>query len=383
MHQNRLILLSILMLPLFLASCIKAFDPQIKGSDSKKYVVMGRVSTADTMQTVNVSLSSPISRPQYEAVNGCTVTIMDDRSNKFPLYEVGNGDYIGKIDPSFMFPGASFMVEVIVPDGTRIISDYDQMQSCPNIDSVYFEIDEIEGNAISKTKGIQFYIDLEGSLSDSREYLFEAVETWEYHSDYPLEWYYDGTVHHVVPPDYSKMVCWRTEKIPEIFTLNTKNLSFNASQRIPLHFVNNLTSRLLYGYSLLVKQIALSEAGYTFWDQMRLNSTQDGSLYGKQPIAIRGNLQNTSSPDSEVLGFFGASSVSEKRIFVSNVIEVFAETYCSPSVLRKGLREITPRDYPAYLMGDAERYYNVLLNNECVDCTVLRGINIKPAFWPK
>lgn len=383
MHRNRLLIIPIVMLTLFSVSCIKAFDPQIKGSDSSKYVVMGRVSSADTLQTVNVSLSSPISRPNYEAVSGCSVTIIDDRSNRFSLNEAENGDYTGYIDPSYLFPGASFMVEVFLPDGTRIISDYDQMLACPIIDSVYFEIDEIEGNGISKTKGIQFYIDLTGSPTDSREYLFEAVETWEYHSDYPLEWYYDGTVHHVVPPDYSMFVCWRTEKIPEIFTLNTKNLSMNASKRIPLHFVNNLTSRLLYGYSLLVKQVALSEAGYTFWDQMRLNSTQDGSLYGKQPIAIRGNLHNTSDPDSEVLGFFGASSVSEKRIFLSNVIEVFAETYCSPAVLRKGLREITPKDYPAYLMGDAVRYYPVLLNDECVDCTTLRGINIKPAFWPR
>lgn len=382
MQQNRLLILCMFLLTLTSVSCIKSFDPQIKGSDARKYVVMGRVSTADSLQKVNVSLSTPISRPAYEAVSGCEVNIIDAQANTFLLNDFGNGDYMGSIDPSYMFPGAAFMVEVITPDGTRIISDFDQINPSPEIDSVYFEIGEIEGNSIAKTRGIQFYIDFTGELTDSREYLFEAIETWEYHSEYPLEWYYDGTVHHVVPPDYSKMVCWRTEKIPEIFTLNTKNLTANASVRVPLHFVSNTTTRLLFGYSLLIKQISLSEAAYAFWDQMRLNSTQDGSLYGKQPIAIRGNLQNTTDPDREVLGFFGVSSVHEKRIFVENVMEVFADTYCSPAVLRKGLREISPRDYPAYLMGDAERYYLVWLNDECVDCTTLQGINIKPAFWP-
>jgi hypothetical protein len=369
---------------LAVTSCIKPYNPEIRGSDAKKYVVMGRVSNVDTIQTVNITITSPVSEPEYLPVKGCDVKILDDLGNEYTMTDMEDGNYKVWISPDQVTPGKAFMVDVITPGGDHIISDYDTVKSCPPIDSVYFLREDIEGNNPGDfTLGIQFYIDLKGSDSDSRNYLWEEYETWEYHTEYPLEWWYDGTVHHVFPPDYSYNICWRTLKVPYVYTLTTGNLSANEYQRFPLHYVDNHSSRLQYGYSLLVKQIALSDAAYSYWDQMRINSSQEGGLYEKQPLAVKGNLQNLTHKDYEVLGFFGASSENDKRLFYTNPglpLEVY--TYCSPAALRKGLIEISPRDYPAYLMGDANNWWPVLLNDECVDCRVLYGVNVKPDFWP-
>jgi len=253
------------------------------------------------------------------------------------------------------------------------------------VDSVYYIRKDLPTNITGQViSGIQFYVDLDGGNINSRFFRWEAIETWEYHVDYPREWYYDGSVHHISPPDYSRKVCWATQLVKNIYTLSTEDLVQNKYDRLFLHFVDNHTSRLKYGYSLLINQFALSEAAYSYWDQMRINSSEQGGLYEKQPLSISGNLHNNTNPDQKVLGFFSASSVESKRIFIRNVenLELDFPTFCTPGVLRKGLIEISPEDYPAFLMGNDKGYWNVQLANECVDCLSIGGINIKPDFWP-
>jgi hypothetical protein len=115
-----------------------------------------------------------------------------------------------------------------------------------------------------------------------------------------------------------------------------------------------------------------------------MNSGERGGLYERQPFTIVGNMHNITNPDQEVLGFFAASSVKSKRIFVRNVenLNLEFQPVCSPSVLRKGLIEISVEDYPAFLYGTEEGYAMVLLSNDCVDCLTLGGTNVKPEFWP-
>jgi hypothetical protein len=155
---------------------------------------------------------------------------------------------------------------------------------------------------------------------------------------------------------------------------------------LPLHFVDNYSPRLMYGYSLLINQFALSEAAYSYWDQLRINNSEQGELYQKQPLSIAGNLHNNTNPDQKILGFFGASSVKSRRIFVNHIddIDVHQINYCRPETLRiGGLRAIHPSDYPAFLVGSEDSYSLIRLRQSCVDCMSLGGTTFKPDFWPK
>jgi hypothetical protein len=386
MYQIKVIKI-ILILGLVLPSCITPYEPQIENKDINKYVVSGQVTDETEHQTVSISMASPVNDPQYIPVSGCYAFITDDKKHKYVMQESDTepGIYTTEIDGQYLVPGMAFKIDIITPDGTRIESDFDRMPQCPDVDDVYYEIKELVSEVNGEvTKGIQFYIDLNGENVNNRFYKWEVTETWEHHVDYPREWYYDGNVHHIYPPDYSKMVCWSTETVKDIYTLSTENLEENRYEKYPLNFVSNLTSKLLYGYSLLVNQISLSEEAYSYWDQMRVNSTEQGGLYEKQPLSITGNLHNAVDPDQEVLGFFSASSVRSKRIFVQDVenLEILYGNYCTPTPLKYGFRELSPSDYPAFLMGDEDMYYMILLSRDCVDCLYYGGTNIKPGFWP-
>jgi hypothetical protein len=385
MHQTNIAIISLLFV-IMLSSCIIPFIPDIDSKDINKYVVSGQVKDNTENQTVSVSMASPIGDPQYIPVSGCYVRIYDDKGNEFIMQESETGIYNVRINKNMLTPGTSFKVNILTPDGTNIESDFDLMEECPEIDTVYYAEKEVLTNVPGQvTRGIQFYVDLNGGNIDSRFYRWEVIETWEYHMRFAREWFYDGSVHRIVPPDYSRNVCWSTEFVKNIYTISTENLVENKYRKLPLNFVDNHTSRLMYGYSLLINQFALSEAAYSYWDQLRINSGERGVLYENQPLSIICNLQNKTNTDQEVLGFFSASSVKSKRVFVGKVENMTFDypVFCSPAKLGFfGFREIEPDEYPAFLDGNAMGPFGIVLSQYCVDCLTYGGINIKPDFWP-
>jgi len=375
------------MFVILLSSCIIPYEPVIAIKNINKFVVSGQVNDNNEIQTVSVSMASPINDPEYIPVSGCYIRIFNDRGNQFEMKESEPGNYLTRIDKSYLVPGTSFKVVIFTSDGINIESDFDKMSECPEIDTVYYMRKKIPSNPSGRIKeGLQFYIDLDAENLNSHFFRWEAIETWEYHVPFPRQWYFDGTIHHISPPDYSRTVCWSTETVKNIYTLSTEGLIENRYSMLPLHFVDNYSQRLMYGYSLLINQFALSEAAYSFWDKLRINSREQGGLYEKQPLSIAGNLHNNTNPDQEVLGFFSVSSVKSKRIFVSPVddFEFHPIIYCRPDTLRYGgLRAILPSEYPAFLEGNEITYFLIRLSQYCVDCMSLGGTNIKPDFWPK
>ncbi|HLN53573.1 MAG TPA: DUF4249 domain-containing protein [Lentimicrobium sp.] len=368
-----------------LVSCIKEYDPVIVAEDAKKLVVSGSILDNQQVQIINISRTAQIEAPEYIPVLNCQVSAIDNSGNSFIFTDMANGNYACHIEPSYLTPGTKWKVQIITPESETIVSDDEEMTSNSGVDSVYYEREDIESNIPGDfTKGIRFLVDVNNSVSDSRYYKWELTETWEYHADYPVIWWYDGEVHMKWPPDSSMMFCWNTQKVPYIYTLTTEQLSDNKFKKLPLHFVDNISPRLVHLYSLLTVQYSLTRSAYIYWDQLKTNSQEQGGLYDKQPLAIKGNLHNITNPDEEVLGYFFASSVKEKRIFVSNVpgLELEFTTLCNLQVLRKGLRELVPSDYPAYLYGDEKGWVPVLLDKLCVECTGAGGVTVKPDYWP-
>jgi hypothetical protein len=382
MLRNKVLILFFQFIWLF-TGCITPFEPDIKPAEMNKYAVAGEVTDISEIQTITVSRTSSVNDPEFIPVDGCDAVINDDAGNEFPMQEYEKGTYRCMIHRSFLVPGASFRIKISAPDGTVIESDYDTINECPEVGSVYYLRKNITSGS-NETKGIQFYVDLKAEDLKSRYFKWALTETWEYHVPYPREWYYDGRIHHISPPDYSRSICWKTASVRDIFTLSTIGLSENRYDMFPLNFINNKSPQLVYGYSLLINQYSMSEAAYSYWDQLQVNSTEQGGLYEKQPFTVTGNMHNLTDPAREVLGYFGAYSVKSKRIFVKDVedLEIEYIPICTPMILLKGLIELSPDDYPAFLYGDKYGFELIYLGSECVDCLSLGGINIKPEFWP-
>jgi len=383
--MQRINFLPALVAILFFAGCIKAYDPVIDSSAGNKYVVSGKITNIEGWQEVEVSLSSPISSPKFIPVEGCYVAVSDDKGNQFQLTAVDPGHYRVWMRQADLVPGNAYRVKVVTRDNIILESDYDTMPRGPSLDSVYYGITEVPtNNPQVNNKVMQFYVDLNAVGNYSPYYKWDIVETWEYHAMLPAQYYYDGDIHEIIPPDSSNMVCWRTQPVRNVFTLSTKSLQQNSYKKFPLHNIDGKTSRLKYMYSMMVYQHALSEGAYTYWERLRVNSNEQGGLYEKQPFAIKGNVKNITDPTHDVLGCFYTTSESSRRYFYKDVEGITLDFFngCAPYERgRFGWREIYAWEYPVYF------YYNELgqirlLNRECIDCRFLGGTKVKPDFWP-
>jgi len=371
------------------AGCIEPYIPNIEGSSNEIYVVTGEVTDITGYQNVTVSMASSISEPKYLPLGNCRLTIEDDKGNTYAMEEYETGKYRVWMDQNSLVPGNSYRLHVRTPSGEEIQSDFDRMPNPSVIDSVYCERMEVyQRNTGLRLKGMQFYIDFHSDDTENRFFRWVADETWEHHAPLPMEYYYDGTQHRIRPPDYTYQICWSTRPEEHIFTMSTLNLVSNRYKMFPLQYVDNTTNKLLVKYSARLSQYALSRAAFVFWEQMRINSDEQGGLYEKQPLPVEGNLQNLSNPDRKVIGFFGASSVSQKRIFVDGIRDMDIEdgTFCSPEELGMGgWKNISPWEYPVYftyVVIDGARALRTL-QKTCVDCRATGGTIVKPDFWPQ
>ena len=151
-------------------------------------------------------------------------------------------------------------------------------------------------------------------------------------------------------------------------------------------FINYISERLpylKYKYSLLVRQHSLSKEAFRYWESLRDQQEEDGGLYETQPIASGGNMYNVDDDTEQVLGYFFASQVHEKLIFVKHP-SFFTDYFCPMATIeREGLAESyfdvwmflasLTRERPEYEWGIADR--------ECFDCRRRGGSTQPPAYW--
>lgn len=347
MSRSNLILL--ILIAVLQASCIEFYHPDLGGKNTPKYVVEGLITDQEGYQTVTVSMTSPLEYTKYNPLSYCTVKIVDEEGNMFKMNEFMSnvGTYRVWIAKKYLNPGNSYQVQIVTASGVEIISDFDTMPECPIVDSVfYIRKDLPTTNTYQFIQGIQFYLNLDGRGTNSHFYRWNLVETWEHHA--------------LIPMDQSKRVCWTTQAVKYMFTLSTENLTQNEFKMYPLHFVDNRTPRLNYGYSLLINQYAISKPAFIYWNKLRINTNEQGGLYSGQPLQVSGNLTCTTDPEIKVLGFFSASSTRSKRVFVKKVpnLRLFEE-FCEPD----------PKTH-AYSVG-------------CTECDYLNGTTVRPDFWPE
>ena len=367
-----------------LLSCVKEFEPNLDDASSKKIVISGKLLDMGGYQYLDITQTSSLKEPERIPIEKCKVVLWSQNGKSWNYSDFGNGVYRLWLNINDLDLTKAYHLEVMLPNHQKIVSVPERFSDCSNIGAIYYERKGYHNELNNEDySGLQFKIDFKANNSDSRYYLYEVVETSEFHAPMPIEWWYDGVLHHESPPDYSKSVCWNTQVINDIYVLNTDNLSKNEYKGLELNFTDNHSQRLAHLYSINVKQYSLSKEAMTYWKQMRINMHQSGGLYNNQPIAVKGNLVNTTNPEQDVLGYFSVNKIKEKRIFVPVQGFIIIDNTCSePAILRFGFRDISVFQYPAYLVGDQYGYENMLLDKGCVDCTSDGGVTYKPSFWP-
>lgn len=139
----------------------------------------------------------------------------------------------------------------------------------------------------------------------------------------------------------------------------------------------------------MVTQYALDSSAYNFWNALKANTENVGTLFDPQPNQNKGNIHCVNDTTERVIGYIGAGSTQQYRLFISNSSmpsDWNQEQNCSylevPPIkdsivfyFTSGFDPIDVHTQGITILG----YYGA--SSTCVDCT-LTGSPIKPSFWP-
>ena len=366
-------------------SCIFDFDPPSKDYENL-LVVEGLLHDGDEAFVVKLSRSIPIDTSGFIPEKGAIVSISDDTGNIFDLSEEYPGLYASS--PTFIaHPGRSYQLHIQTTQGKRYESDSVLLRETPPIDSVYFKYEErVVVESPDKRPGLQIYLSTHDSKNSTWYYRWEFEETWEFRSLYnSLQIWNDGNIEERIDQVHR---CWKHNTSRNVLVSTSINLNTDIISEFPLVYIPNTTDRLGLKYSILVKQYALSEKSYTYWKEQENINESLGTLFDPQPYVIKGNIYNPDDENEVVLGYFDASSVQKKRIFISKGEYQSFETlnnyaHCTDTIVSYfQIRTLLNEGY--MLVGEVAaqtsgtRY--LLSYESCLDCT-LYGSNVEPEFW--
>lgn len=366
-------------------TCIDRYYPEEIELLEPKLVVDGMISNNHAIQSIKLSRSVPTDSVWYVPYSGCNVSVIDDSGNEFIFSESDTtaGEYQSRIEPHFLVPGNRFKLVITTPQGRIYESDEEEMLPVSPVDTLRYKLEsKINQNDNFPEDGLQFYLNLDAPENHSRYYMWSVEETYEYHSTWPIkEFFYNGKIH-LVPVDYSVFTCYKTEKREDIFVLTTDGFTKNAYEDLKLHFVNDHTQKLMFNYSVLVHQYAISEKAYEFWKYLKENNQEDANLFNKQPMIVESNIHNVEDEKELVLGYFGVFSSASKRIVVGDVegLTFSQVSYCTPIKIEMGF-PFEPRPLHLIRYEDEEGPALGWALPECIDCRLKGGTVVKPPFF--
>ncbi len=306
-----------------LTSCVERYRPDDLYLKEGLLVINAHLTDKPGIQTIEVSRSSHPEAPSFNPELNCFILLVreDGESHEFSASE-NPGYYTAELDSSFLRTGMLFQVQVVTQDGNEYHSDFDKIRPVPAIDSLYYKVEEkIYTGEEDPTPGIRFYVDFTYD-NEAYEYIrWELTETYEFHNPRMEAFVYLNryTLQPLEGED-NPTVCYITHALPAIHSISTKTLDFGSFSQA-FEFVPNdqMEQKLLFKYSLLVKQYSLGPEGFHYWNEIGMNLQGQGAMFDRQPPLTKSNICNIADESEKVLGFFTMSGVQETRATAAEI----------------------------------------------------------------
>lgn len=362
-----------------LSSCREEFDPPVKSSADNFLVVEGVLNVAGPT-TIRLTRSFRLEdSARLRGERNANVSVEGKDNTTQLLAMTADGYYTS--------PGLNlvlnneYRLRIQTSNGKEYLSDYVIARQTPPIDSIGWEKNE---------DGVQIYVNTSDPANNTRYYKWDFDETWEINSYYQSLYKYQNGV--VSPRSAAEevYVCWKNAVNTSIKIGTSTRLQSDVISKAPLVFTPNGNDKFSVRYSILVRQYALDKKAYEFYELMKTNTESLGTIFDPQPTEITGNIRCVTDITEPVIGFITASTVSEKRIFItrSQLSGWIFNQYCVSVLVANhpdsielyfangGFEPYGSEELP---IGLITGYFSSF--PPCVDCVKRGGSTVRPAFW--
>jgi hypothetical protein len=380
--MSKKIFLSVLIIDsiLIFSKCKIPYDPQIKNSKSQFLVVEGYIN-ADGETSINLNrtrniISGDTAAYKYEL--NAKVVIEDNFNDVFLLNENGNGNYSGFY---FLNSNAQYRLHIKTSDKREYFSDFVAIKNSPS--------EEVGWNF--NNGNVQVFVNANDPNNNTRFYRWIYSETWEFHSQYYSDIVYNPSDSTVIPRKVPVFVCYRARNSSNIILGSSAKLKEDIIHHAPIVLIPQHDNRISVLYSILVTQYALDSAGYNYWNAMKSNTENIGSIFDPQPNQTKGNIHCSSDSTETVIGYIGAGTTQQRRLFISHSsmpsgwnLDPDCTQYDVPNtrdsiVFYFGSGVLIPYLKDSIPFLKTKGFFSA--SPFCVDCT-LTGSPVKPNFWP-
>ena len=344
---------------LLLSACVERISLDESLDGEPLLVVDGEVTDAAGPYRVTLTYTSPtLEAFEGEKLTGAEVYLTDQEDNRTELteneeapgtYATDSATFRGEV-------GSTYQVHIITTSGRTYASIPETLLGVSPVKEVYFRVEsrpKVDAlGALRDEWGLQFYVATESDNRSSAYYRWQWSETFEF----PTPISPPG------PPTSAASICYLSTSPTRFIRLaSTQGVRADRINQ-KLNFVTMSGRQLQVRYSLLVQQYSLTERAYTYWQNVQEQVENGGSIFDPPPSPLIGNVYNVNDDRETVLGYFRASAVAERRIFVlrSDVPPSPDGSKPSPS---SACQESEPPEF-------------------CFDCSLVPGTTtVPPPFW--
>lgn len=380
-------------LALALPGCIDPYMPDVISSTKSYLVVDGFINTRGST-SIKLSRTFDIdSKAAPPIETRATLFIEEEGGARYPVPETSvRGTYTSA--SLTLNPARNYRLSIRTSTGLEYASAYVPAKITPPIDAVTWQATD---------NGLTIYVNTHDDTRSTQYYRWEYEETWQIRSPYsPTVEYKNGRMQDLLTP--FPAFCWTTVQSADIKISNTTRLSRDVISDFPLRSLSTTANQLYIGYSILVKQRAQTAAEYAYWELLKKNTENVGTLFDPLPSQLTGNVQCLNDGSELALGFVGAHSIAESRILIRRAnlpgswrVQSGYESCLPPDTVFID-RPSPPPPNPAVILAGAFSGTTYLpiepvftkagtlagytgKSRDCIDCRT-RGTAVKPSYWP-
>lgn len=364
-------------------SCKKSYSPPAINVNYRYLAIDGSlINSVDSPSVITLSRTAKLtdSTLAYYPETGATVSVEDSSGGSFTFTETGVGKY--RSNPLSLNPSDKYRLKITTSSGEDYVSDYVAVKQTPPIDSITWQ----------QNNDVMIYLYTHDPSNNTKYYRWDFTETWQYEAPLQAELSQNNGILFYVDSTDQTFDCWLSQNSSAILVGTSIALNQDVINKEPITIVPQNTQKISIRYSILVRQYAIAPDAYQYYSVLKKNSESLGSIFDSQPTQLVGNIHSVKNPSEVVIGFFTASSVQQKRIFiskyqVSNWNFVDSNRECGEKTIGH-----TPLPNPQFYVYDYPdtSYYPyyfcgstclTIARRECVDCRVKGGVNHKPSYW--
>lgn len=375
MNRNYILIIGVAVL--LGTSCRKPYSPTIVAANNNYLVVEGVINPGSDSTMIKLSRTVKLSsKTKTNPEIGAIVTLESDQNEVYTLAESGDGNYSApglNLDKS-----RTYRLRIQTGNNERYLSDFVPVKITPPIDSIGFTLDLVNNS-------VQIYANAHDPLNNTRYYRWDYEETWRFQAKYISMFITNFSA--IVPrlPSQNITLCFAGDTSSDVVINNSAKLQHDIMYQSPIAQIPSTSEKIEMRYSILVRQYALTSEAYDFWDRLRKNTEQLGSIFDAQPSEITGNIHCISNPSLPAVGYVSICTVPSKRIFINKwqLPDNWLPTYPYNCELdtATGSTEYGILYNPDIdvVIGSTPHGYTYS-SPQCVDCTI-RGTKKQPAFW--